>query len=536
MKKNQKELNKKSRKNTINSLKKIWPILIFFIGLIILLYPVISSVLSKHNQTCVINDYIKEINTFSDDELKEKAELTKKYNEELTSSLFDESGISYIDFIKTGNVIGYIEIPKIEVNLPIYQGVEDDVLRVGVGHIVKSSLPSENESSHVVLTGHRGLPTSTLFTDLNKVEINDEFSIIALNKKYTYKVDQVKVVLPEETEDLKIIDGKKYTTLITCTPYMVNTHRLLVRGELLSVEDLNYKTDDNIKEQNKVNETNDFKIIFKEIEYLDMAMLVFYIIIILLFAIIMYFIFFRNRNEKYKFGKRQVIAIIIFFIGIGVILLPCLIQKITKIQTNNFIDNFESIIKEEIIISKTDDKDNKYSMLLKNITEYNKDLYEKGQDKIMDPFLFETSSINLSNFGFEENIIGSIDIPKMDIKLPIYLGANSVNMKKGAVHLNGTSLPIGGENTNTVIAAHRGLVTNAMFRNIQELRNGDKIFINNYWEALEYQVIDSKIISPDQIDNIYIQNGKDLVTLITCHPYRVNTHRYLVYCERVNKE
>lgn len=398
---------------------------------------------------------------------------------------------------------------------------------------MKSSLPSDDETSHVVLTGHRGLPTSTLFTDLNKVEVDDDFSVISLNKKYTYKVDQIKVVLPEETDDLKIIDGKKYTTLITCTPYMVNTHRLLVRGELISIEDLNYKTDDNIKEQNNINETDDFKIVLKEIEYLDMATLIFYIIIILLVVVIIHLIFFRNKKEKYVFGKRQIIAIIIFFIGIGVILLPYLIQKITKIQTNNFINNFESIIKEEIIISKTDDKDNKYSMLLKNIIEYNKDLYEKGQE-IIDPFLFETSSINLASFGFEENIIGSIDIPKMDIKLPIYLGANSENMKKGAVHLNGTSLPIGGENTNTVIAAHRGLVRNAMFRNIQKLENGDRIFINNYWETLEYQVIGSKIISPDQIDNIYIQNGKDLVTLITCHPYRVNTHRYLVYCERVN--
>lgn len=530
-----KEESKKSNKKLI---KKILPIIIFVFGLGIFLYPTISILLSQHNQTCVINNYIESINTFSDEELKEKSELTQKYNEELSSVTFNDSGISYVDFIELGEVIGYVEIPKIEVNLPIYQGISDDILRVGVGHIVKSSLPSENDTSHVVLTGHRGLPTSTLFTDLNKIEINDVFSIISLNKKYTYKVDQIKVVLPEETDDLRIIDGKKYATLITCTPYMINTHRLLVRGELLNVEELNNISEDNSQDENNIdtNIINNYKTILKEIEYMDMPILIFNIIVIIMLYIIIYLIFFKKgkeKNVKYKFGKRQAIAIIIFIIGIGFILFPYLIQKINKAQTEKFVDDFKFKIEEEINVSK-DDGNNKFSMLLEKIKEYNLALHKKGQDNIFDPFLFETSSINLNSLGFKEDIIGNIEIPKMDIKLPIYLGASYENMRKGAVHLNGTSLPIGGENTNTVIAAHRGLITNAMFRNIQTLEIGDSVFINNYWETLEYKVIDTKIISPDQIENIYIQDGKDLITLITCHPYRVNTHRYLVYCERVN--
>lgn len=127
--------------------------------------------------------------------------------------------------------MGYIEISKINIKLPIYQGTSEEVLSRGVGHLDYSSLPVGGENTHTILTGHRGLPSAKLFTNLDKLSEGDRFYIHSLDKVLTYKVDQIKVVLPHETDDLQIVENKDYTTLITCTPYGVNTNRLLVRGE-----------------------------------------------------------------------------------------------------------------------------------------------------------------------------------------------------------------------------------------------------------------------------------------------------------------
>lgn len=165
-------------------------------------------------------------------------EAAKKYNEQLSNvvSVDDENenneqGESYADLLNIGESLGYITIPKIDVNLPIYNGTSQDVLSKGVGHMEQSSYPLGGESTHCVLTGHRGLPSAVLFTDLDKLEIGDEFYLHVLDEILAYKVDQIKVVEPNEFGDLEIIDGKDYCTLVTCTPYAINSHRLLVRGE-----------------------------------------------------------------------------------------------------------------------------------------------------------------------------------------------------------------------------------------------------------------------------------------------------------------
>lgn len=167
---------------------------------------------------------------------------------------------------------------------------------------------------------------------------------------------------------------------------------------------------------------------------------------------------------------------------------------------------------------------------------YNKQLYETGQSELVDPFSYSEPSFDLTEYGLEENMIGYLTIPKMGIELPVYLGANSENMAKGAGHLTQTSMPIGGENTNAVFAAHRGMSTAAMFRNIEMLKTGDLVYVTNIWEKLTYQVCEIKIIKPNDIDSILIQEGRELLTLITCHPYRHNYQRYVVYCERITDE
>ncbi len=166
---------------------------------------------------------------------------------------------------------------------------------------------------------------------------------------------------------------------------------------------------------------------------------------------------------------------------------------------------------------------------------YNRDLLVNGQLLLNDPFAYEEASFDLTEYGIDDGIFGYIEIPEIDLTLPIYLGANKANMKKGAAHLSYSSMPIGGESTNTVLAAHRGIIGKIYFDNIVYLEEGDDVYITNFWETLHYRVVDIEVISPYDIDKCYIQEGRDLVTLLTCHPYGYTTYRYKVVCERAEE-
>ena len=186
-----------------------------------------------------------------------------------------------------------------------------------------------------------------------------------------------------------------------------------------------------------------------------------------------------------------------------------------------FVENILQSENEEIL-----DK------LYKDLQEKNQKLYEDMQNNLVDPFSYEQPAIDLSEYGIYNNVIGYINIPKMNVELPILLGANSANMLKGAVHLTETSYPIGGINTNSVIAGHRGYGRATLFRHIEKLEIGDEIYIKNFKEELTYVVYDIKIIEPDDVSELKVQDGEDIITLITCHPYRVNSHRYIVKAKR----
>lgn len=174
--------------------------------------------------------------------------------------------------------------------------------------------------------------------------------------------------------------------------------------------------------------------------------------------------------------------------------------------------------------------------LRSELEAYNRQLYESGQSGLRDPFDYENSSFDLTRYGFSQNVIGVLWIPRMEEKLPVYLGANSENMAKGAGLMGQTSMPLGERNSNVAIAAHRGWKGIPMFRNIQSLQIGDKIQITTPWDTLIYRVCDLKIISPEDTEEVLIQEGRDLVTLLTCHPYTQNYRRYLVVAERSDEE
>lgn len=213
---------------------------IFLFGLSIFLYPTISNWLATRAHYSEISSYDKRIKALQKKEVERREKEATEYNKQVQTSMktfadpFSEEKSNhqaYADALNLGDVMGYIEISKINIKLPIYQGTSEEVLNRGVGHLDYSSLPVGGENTHTILTGHRGLPSAKLFTDLDKLSEGDLFYIHSLDKILAYKVDQIKVVLPHETDDLKIVENKDYITLITCTPYGVNTNRLLVRGE-----------------------------------------------------------------------------------------------------------------------------------------------------------------------------------------------------------------------------------------------------------------------------------------------------------------
>ena len=177
--------------------------------------------------------------------------------------------------------------------------------------------------------------------------------------------------------------------------------------------------------------------------------------------------------------------------------------------------------------------DSRLEELYRFMLSENERLAAEGQPELSDPFAYTQPAVDLSAYGVPENRMGYVRIPAMDVVLPLYLGASEANMALGAVHLTGSSYPVGGSSANAVIAAHRGFATAAMFRDIEALAVGDQVLVENFRETLAYRVAETRVVSPDDLASVTIQPGRDLVTLSTCHPLGSNAFRYLVICERV---
>ena len=221
--------------------KTIIMVLLFFMGLLVLLYPTLSDFYNQKVQSAAIVDYESILKDYEEKDYSKFFDEANKYNQELRelSSPYlmfkDLKNYKNIMNLDGHGMMGYISIDKIKLELPIYHGTSEEVLSVAVGHLEGSSFPVGGIGTHSVLSAHRGLPSTKLFTDLDKLEIGDTFNVTVLNRQLTYRVDHIEIVLPHEIDNLKIDPNKDYLTLMTCTPYGINTHRLLVRG--IRIED-----------------------------------------------------------------------------------------------------------------------------------------------------------------------------------------------------------------------------------------------------------------------------------------------------------
>ena len=219
-------------------------VLIFFVGLSLLLYPTISDYWNSFHQSRAIATYAEAVAELDDEDYEKMWQEAEAYNQKLSNqpnrwNLTEEEEEEYNGILDVGGtgIMGYIEIPEIKVSLPIYHGTDEGVLQIAVGHIPGSSLPVGGIGTHSVVSGHRGLPSAKLFTNLDELDEGDVFMIRVLDETLTYEVDKISIVLPEEFDDLQIQKGKDLCTLVTCTPYGINTHRLLVRGHRIETSE-----------------------------------------------------------------------------------------------------------------------------------------------------------------------------------------------------------------------------------------------------------------------------------------------------------
>ena len=217
---------------------------VFLVGLSLLLYPTVSDYWNQLRQTRAISNYMEEVADLDNDTYERLWAEAESYNNTLPErpdrmKPTEEEHAAYealLDISGTG-IMGYIEIPAINCSLPIYHGTEESVLQIAVGHIEGSSLPVGGSTTHCVLSGHRGLPSARLFTDLDKLTEGDTFLLHILDETLTYEVDKIQIIEPHEVDALRIEEGQDYCTLMTCTPYGVNSHRLLVRGRRIVTQE-----------------------------------------------------------------------------------------------------------------------------------------------------------------------------------------------------------------------------------------------------------------------------------------------------------
>lgn len=296
-------------KNNSEKLLLIISIIFIILGVGIFLYPSISNYLAEKNHIDIIRNYDNLIVKINEEKINEEKEKARIYNENLSGDPVHDPFVigsgyalpeNYKEVLNVSDdgVMGYVEIPKISVYLPIYHGTSDEVLEKGVGHIQNTSVPIGGNSTHSILTGHTGLPNAELFTRLDELGIDDIFYIHVLGDVLTYKVFETKVILPDKIDELRILNGKDYVTLVTCTPYGVNSHRLLVKAERVEYEEY-FANKDNTNNEGINTKTENVSKHY----YLTGTQIGIVILALILMITVIIIVSMRNKKNKYKIKK-----------------------------------------------------------------------------------------------------------------------------------------------------------------------------------------------------------------------------------------
>lgn len=258
----------------------------------------------------------------------------------------------------------------------------------------------------------------------------------------------------------------------------------------------------------------------------------------------------KYRAEKKPSEKRlsgiTVLLFILMLLGLAMMFLPSLTSQDDQQKLKNQVNTFKELVASYSTVPQISSPTEPESTdstaisvhpeLFQAMLQYNIEIYENGQEGLQNSDDFEETLIDPADYGIEDGIIGVVSIPKIEVELPLYLGGSYDNLANGFAQLGYTSMPTGGENTNCVIAGHRGWRGMAYMRDVEELNYGDPIYVQTLWETLEYRVSEIYLIEPYELDHIYIQPDRDLLTIVTCHPYGVGSHRYILICDRYEPE
>ena len=482
--------------------RAVIPMIVVIAGIVLMLYPYISEYFFENRVDSEIMAYKECINKTVDQQYQRMLEQAEEYNSylqksqmQLTDPFANTGGTEeqpvYESLLRVDDsgIIGYVEIPTISVKLPVYQGTSAGDLERGVGHLKGSSLPVGGKGTHAVLTGHTGLSQAKLLSDLTEMKEGDVFYIYVLGRQLAYEVYATSVVLPEDTEQLRIEKDKDLVTIVTCTPYGINTHRLFVHGKRIPFSKPQYQ-----KELSKTPVT-------------------------------------LNSRWRSAYGRAllaggmfAVCLIVLLVLDIRKIIGVMLVQEYYQIRTKATLKMYDE--QQNVYEDKTED------MLYQRMLAYNQFIFEDKQTVMNDPWDDIDGSFGMEDLS--EKVIGYVDVPALNQVFPIYFGATTEHMSEGVAVMSGSSMPIGGDNTNCVLAGHRGYnQRKTFFKEIENLVEGDVIYITNQWEKLQYRVTKIDIVDPDNFEAVRIQSGKDMLTLLTCHPYGSHgRYRYLVYCIR----
>jgi len=628
------------------------------LGLSMLFYPDVASWWNGRLQRGMVMDYNEEVRRLTYEHIDAQFRRAAEVNADL-ATLPNAAPLlvahlatvpdDYMDILYVGGVMARVEIPVIGVNMPVFHTTSTRALDRGIGHLEGTAFPIGGYSTHSVLTAHTGLANARMFSDLEgSVTYGDQFFIDIMGRRLAYEVDQIMIILPHEVESLRVVPGQDLVTLMTCTPYAINSHRLLVRGR--RIEYIPYMAEEIV--QTIVTTRVDVRI------YIFVGLFLLFMLVFGIYSamkgneahnprrrrsratepvpvpvleaetaaqdkylesqLIMNDLFSELENPanpppqarrqafheadqhriyesavsvsqqgKYRppdrgrsikpttrttkpaftgsSGRKKpaqsssmtkyiaacfVGLLIIIGIGIGVA------QAFNQPGSRNgqsMIEDFVTRIEDyntdyrdrwmaeqirrwleygELTVPDEDAYENPLSWLHSRITEHNRHLYESGQGSLPDPFGYSQDSFNLNYFGFEEEMIGFITIPSIDIEMPIFMGASRSNLHRGLTHITNTSLPIGGTNTNAVIAGYMGLGRTNLLDNLGEISTGDEIHITNFYETIIYTVAYIHQDDPTSTETLTIQSGQDLLTLLG---YRQgSTERYTIVAKRSN--
>ena len=617
-------------------------VLLLIFGLTLLFYPDFSTWYNSRIQAGIVDDYTRYVAEMPREHIYEQFRRAEEHNADLARL---EPGFPFVvghmalgllpeDYTEILNVrgtMGQIQIPKLNINLPIFHTTHESVLHRGAGHLEGTAFPIGGYSTHSVITAHSGLPNARMFTDMlnDNIGVGDQFFVEVLDRRLAYEVFYVQTVLPHEIESLRVVPGEDLMTLITCTPYAVNSHRLLVHGRRIPY--VPYMAEEIEVE---IAQTRVDVRVFIFIGFFILFMLVFFVYQIIVgkreyvrpgmrvapvagqgyiapipvsnmhtdpyinlneydwpqrdtirteknAGFLGLGIFeksnsqatgqdppreapgprYNSRNKTTHMSsqrrastanvKRNIaaacIAALVLIMGIGMIAqMRSPSSPNAQTAVADFvarIEDYRAAYRERLVAElmerwqeggeSNDDiafDNDPLTWLYRLITDHNRQIFENGQQSLVDPFSYNQSGFNLNYFGFEEEMIGFISIPRADIELPIYMGANRNNLRRGLAHLTYTSLPVGGTDTNAVIAGYINSGRSTMLGDIELLEIGDVISITNFYETIMYEIIDIRLIYPTQTDLLKIQSGRDLITLLAYRPG--SAQRYMILAER----